>query len=163
VAGFADLHYRARAMVTVHVVVGVTLLVLNLAAGLLGAWCWHRVEPSPRFWTVLRAGQAAIVVQVLLGGLLLALGKKPGDNLHILYGVLPLVVSFIAEQFRVGSADAILAARGYDTAAEVGELPPEEQRVVVLSIVRREMGVMTIACFVVVALALRAATTSGAF
>ncbi len=150
-------------MVTVHIVVGATLLVLNLAAGLLGAWCWYRVEPSPRFWTLLRAGQAAILVQVLLGALLLALEKKPGDNLHILYGVLPLVVSFVAEQLRIGSADAILAAREYDSAAEVGELPPDEQRVVVLSIVRREMGVMTIACFVVVALALRAATTSGAF
>jgi len=150
-------------MVALHVVVGVTLLALNLGAGLLGAWCWRRVEPSPRFWQLLRAGQAAIVVQVLLGALLLALGKKPADNLHILYGALPLVVSFVAEQLRIGSADAILAARGYDTAAEVGELPAEEQRVVVLSIVRREMGVMTIACFVVVALALRAATTSGAF
>lgn len=149
-------------MVTVHVVVGVTLLVVNLAAGLLGAWCWYRVEPSPRFWVLLRTGQAAILVQVLLGALLLALGKKPGDNLHILYGVLPLVVSFVAG-LRIGSADAILAARDYDSAADVGELPPDEQRVVVLSIVRREMGVMTIACFVVVALALRAATTSGAF
>lgn len=150
-------------MVTVHVVVGATLLVLNLAAGVLGAWCWRRVEPSPRFWQLLRGGQAAIVVQVLLGALLLALGKKPHDDLHILYGVLPLVVSFVAEQLRVGSADAILASRGHDSAAEVGELPAEEQRVVVLSIVRREMGVMTIACFIVVALALRAATTSGAF
>jgi hypothetical protein len=149
-------------VVTVHVVVGVTLLVLNLAAGLVGAWCWHRVEPSPRFWTLLRAGQAAVVLQVLLGALLLALGHKPGDDLHILYGVLPLVVSFIAEQLRIGSADAILAARGYDSAADVGELPEAEQRIVVLSIVRREMGVMTVACFVVVALALRAATTSGA-
>lgn len=150
-------------MVTVHVVVGVTLLVLNLAAGLLGAWCWYRVEPSPRFWILLRAAQAAIVLQVLLGALLLALGHKPGDNLHILYGVLPLVVSFVAEQLRIGSADAILAARDYDSAADVGELPHDEQRIVVLSIVRREMGVMTVACFVVVALALRAATTSGAF
>jgi hypothetical protein len=149
-------------MVAVHVVVGVSLLVLNLAAGLWGAWCWYRVEPSPRFWILLRAGQAAIVLQVLLGALLLALGHQPGDDLHVLYGVLPLVVSFLAEQLRIGSADAILAARGYDTAAEVGELPEAEQRVVVLSIVRREMGVMTIACFVVVALALRAATTSGA-
>ena len=75
--------------------------------------------------------------------------------------MLPLVVSFIAEQLRIGSADAILAARDYDSAADVGELAPDEQRVVVLSIVRREMGVMTVSCFVVVALALRAATTSG--
>ena len=57
----------------------------------------------------------------------------------------------------------MLAARDYDSAADVGELPPDEQRVVVLSIVRREMGVMAMACFIVVVLALRAATTSGAF
>jgi len=149
-------------MVTVHVVAGIALLVLNLAAGLVGAWCWYRVEPSTRFWQLLRAGQAAIVVQVVLGGLLLALGHEPADDLHILYGALPLVVSFVAEQLRIGSADAILAARDYDSAADVGTLPPEEQRVVVLSIVRREMGVMTVSCFVVVALALRAATTAGA-
>ena len=149
-------------MASVHLVVGVALLVVNLAAGLWGAWCWYRVEPSPRFWILLRIGQGTILLQVLLGALLLALGHEPGDDLHILYGVLPLVVSFLAEQLRIGSADAILAGRGYEVAAEVGELPPEEQRIVVLSIVRREMGVMTIACFVVVALALRAATTSGA-
>jgi len=149
-------------MTTVHIVAGIALLVLNLAAGLLGTWCWYRVEPSPRFWQLLRAGQAAIVVQVGLGGLLLALGHQPGDDLHILYGALPLVVSFVAEQLRIGSADAILLARDYESAADVGELPPEEQRVVVLSIVRREMGVMTVSCFVVAALALRAATTSGA-
>jgi len=149
-------------MVTVHVVTGIALLVLNVAAGLWGGWGWCGVEPSPRFWQLLRAGQAAIVVQVVLGGLLLALGHEPGDDLHILYGALPLVVSFVAEQLRIGSADAILLARDHDSAADVGELAPEEQRVVVLSIVRREMGVMTVACFVVVALALRAATTSGA-
>jgi hypothetical protein len=150
-------------MPTVHLVVGALLLVANLAAGAVGAWRWHRVEPSPIFWTLLRAGQAAIVLQVLLGALLLALGHKPGDSLHVLYGLLPLAVSFIAEQLRIGSADAILAARGHGSAHDVGALAPDEQRVVVLSIVRREMGVMALSCFVVVALALRAASTSGAF
>ena len=71
-------------MVTVHVVAAIALLVLNLAAGLLGAWCWWRVEPSTRFWQLLRAAQAAIVVQVVLGGLLLALGHEAGDDLHAL-------------------------------------------------------------------------------
>lgn len=148
-------------MPTVHLITGSLLILLNLAAGLLGAWRWHRVEPSPLFWRLLRAGQAAIVLQIALGALLLALGHKPAQSLHILYGVLPLAVSFIAEQLRIGSADAILAARGHASAQDVGELAADEQRVVVLSIVRREMGVMALSCFVVVALALRAATTSG--
>src|SRR4029077_11862489 len=110
---FGQRSNRVRAMVTVHVITGVTLLVLNLAAGLLGAWCWYRVEPSTTFWQLLRAGGAALVVQVVLGGLLLVLGHEPGDALHILYGALPLVVSFVAEQLRIGSADAILPAPGY--------------------------------------------------
>ncbi len=149
-------------MATVHLVVGSALIVLNLAAGIFGAWRWYRVDPSPFFWRLLRVGQAFIVAQVLLGALLLALGRKPDQSLHILYGVLPLVVAFVAEQLRIVSADAVLSSRGYASAHDVGALPEDEQRVVVLSIVRREMGVMALSCFVVVALALRAATTSGA-
>jgi hypothetical protein len=148
-------------MPTVHLVTGALLVVLNLAAGALGAWRWRRGEPSTAFWPLLRAAQTAIVVQVLLGAVLLALGHKPASSLHILYGVLPLAVSFIAEQLRIGSADAILAARGFGSAQEVGALADAEQRIVVLSIVRREMGVMALSCLVVVALAVRAATTSG--
>ncbi len=149
-------------MATVHLVVGVLVLALNLAAGLVGAWAWLRVQPSLVFWRLLRAGQGAILVQVLLGTLLLALGHSPDGNLHILYGVLPLAVSFIAEQLRIGSAETILESRRLPSSQAVGELPAEEQRVVVLSIVRREVGVMTISCFVIVVLALRAASEAGA-
>lgn len=149
-------------MPTVHLVVGVLVLVLNLAAGVIGAWAWFRVEPSVVFWRLLRAGQVAIVVQVLLGALLLTLGHSPDGNLHILYGVLPVAVTFIAEQLRVGSADTILAGRGFSSSQEVGELPPDDQRIIVLSIVRREIGVMAVASFVVVVLALRAAAEAGA-
>ncbi len=148
-------------MATVHLIVGSVLVLLNLAAGAMGSWCWWRVHPSTLFWPLLRAAQAAIAVQILLGALLLALGHEPADSLHILYGVLPLAVMFIAEQLRIASADAILASRGYESAQEVGELPSGEQRIVVLSIVRRETGVMALACLVVIALAVRAATTSG--
>jgi hypothetical protein len=149
-------------MPTVHLIVGVLLLVANLAAGLVGAWAWFRVEPSLLFWRLLRTAQATIVVQVLLGALLLVLGHSPEGDLHILYGVLPLAVSFVAEQLRIGSAETVLEGRGFTSSQEVGELPPEEQRVVVMSIVRREIGVMAISCFVVVALALRAASEAGA-
>jgi hypothetical protein len=149
-------------MPTVHLVVGVLVVVLNLAAGVVGAWHWFRVTPSVLFWRLLRAGQGSIVVQLGIGLILLALGHSPKGNLHILYGVLPVAVSFVAEQLRITSADAVLEGRGHASAQEVGELPPTEQRVVVLSIVRREVGVMTISCFVVVALALRAAQEAGA-
>lgn len=149
-------------MPTVHLIVGVLLLVTNLAAGLVGGWAWLRVQPSLLFWKLLRAGQVTIVVQVLLGALLLVLGHSPEGDLHILYGVLPLAISFIAEQLRIGSAETILEQKGFASSQEVGELPTDEQRVVVLSIVRREIGVMTVSCFVIVVLALRAASEAGA-
>lgn len=150
-------------MATVHLVVGCMLIVLNLGAGAFGAWRWYRVDPSPGFWRLLRVAQGVVVLQVVLGAVLLALGHSPSDGLHVLYGALPLAVAFIAEQLRIVSADAVLSSRGLSSAADVGELPDDEQRVIVMSIVRREMGVMALSCFVIVALAVRAATTSGAF
>jgi len=145
----------------VHAVVGFLLLALSLAAGGWGAWRWYRVEPSRLFWRLLRASQAVLLVQVILGGVLLVSGHQP-RHLHLVYGLLPLAVSFIAEQLRVGSADTVLGARGLESAAAVGELPEAEQRSVVLAILRREMGVTALAALVVVVLALRAASTAGA-
>ena len=147
-------------MKDVHLVIGVLALALTGAAGLLGAWCWCRAEPSRVFWILLRAGQAFIVLDVALGGILLLLGKKV-SGLHILYGVLPLLVSFLGEQLRLSSAEMVLASRGLESAAEVGQLPEDEQRGIALAIVQRELGVMTIAALVIVVLLVRAAGTAG--
>src|SRR5438309_3911099 len=130
-------------MKAVHIVVGVLAIALNGAAGLYGGWLYWRVETSTWFWRLLRAGQAVVALEVLLGGVLTLTGRKP-TGLHILYGVLPLLVAFLAEQLRAASADMVLAGRGMSTAAEVGELPPDEQRVVALSIIQREQGVMAL-------------------
>ncbi len=145
-------------MKDVHLVVGVLAVAVNAAAGLLGAWRWYRVEQSRWFWRLLRAGQAVVVVEVALGGVLAAMGHKP-SSLHLIYGLLPLLVSFIGEQLRLASAAMVLDQRGFASSAEVGRLPQEEQQHVVLAIVQREMGVMAIAALVVVVLLVRAATT----
>ena len=147
-------------MKDVHLVVGVLAIVLNAAAGLWGAWRWWRFDPSALFWRLLRAGQAVVVLQVALGGVLVLLGHKP-PSLHLIYGLLPLLVSFIAEQLRLVSAQMVLDQRGFESSAAVGQLPAEEQQSVVLAIVHREMGVMTIAALVVVVLLARAAGTAG--
>jgi hypothetical protein len=144
----------------VHLVVGIVSIALNAAAGLWGAWRWWRVQSSAGFWPLLRAGQGAVIVQVVLGGILVLLGHKP-PSLHVIYGLLPLLVSFIAEQLRGASAQMVLDAQGYESSAEVGKLPAEEQQAVVLAIVQREMGVMAIAALVVVVLLVRAAGTAG--
>jgi hypothetical protein len=146
------------AVKVVHIVVGVGCLVLVGSAGAWGAWCWYRVRQSRLFWRLLRAGQVAIVVQAALGGVLLLLSYKQ-SGLHILYGLLPLLVSFIAEQLRIASAQAVLDHRGFESAKEVGALPDEEQRVVVIAIVQREMGVMVLAALVMFVLIGRAAMT----
>jgi hypothetical protein len=50
----------------------------------------------------------------------------------------------------------VLDARDLEDAQAVGDLPPDEQRSIVLTIVRREMGTMAAAAFVVAFLAARA-------
>jgi heme A synthase len=142
-------------MVGLHIAVGVLLIALNLAAGLVGGIAWYRDRPSIPFWYLLRAAQVAVFLQALLGGLLVVTDHEPEEGLHYLYGILPLVVSFIAEGARLDAAQR-----------EVGDLDPEslttdEQESLALAIVRREMGIMAVSCGVIFFLGLRAAGTSG--
>jgi len=145
-------------MKDVHLVVGVVTIALNGIAGLYGAWLWWRIKASTWFWRLLRAGQMCVVIQVLLGGVLVLLGHKP-PGLHVLYGVLPLLVSFLAEQLRIGSAQMVLDSRGFESAQAVGALPEDEQRVVAMAIVQREIGVMALAALISLVLLGRAAMT----
>jgi hypothetical protein len=145
-------------MNAVHIAVGSAVLALSAITGLWGAWRWSRWEPSPFFWRLLRTTQIVLVLEAALGGILLIEGKKPG-SLHVLYGLLPLAVSFIAEQLRISSAEMVLDARGFESSADVGQLPEEDQQDIVAAILRRELGVMTLAALVMFGLAVRAAMT----
>jgi hypothetical protein len=147
-------------MKVVHLVVGVLAIGLMVAAGGWGAWCWWRVRQSRWFWILLRAGQGVVVVQIALGGVLVLLGHKP-SSLHVLYGLLPVLVSFVAEQLRIAAAQMVLDSRGFESAAEVGKLGDQDQRAVVVAIVQREIGVMALAAIVIVVLLARAAGTAG--
>jgi len=129
---------------------------LNGLAGVIGAVLWWTVRPSRAFWVLLRAGQAVAGGLALLAGALAVLGFEPADGLFWLYAVLPVAVAFVAEGFRAASAQAVLDARGLEDAQAVGRLDEDGQRSVVLAILRREMGVMALAAFVVAFLALRA-------
>jgi hypothetical protein len=141
-----------------HIVAGVLAIGLNVVAAGLGGWCWWRLMTSVWFWRLLRAGQASLVLVAALGGVAVLVGHKP-PGLHVVYGLLPLLVSFVGEQLRVASAQMILDARGHESAAAVGRLPPDEQRAVVRAIVQREIGVMALAALVNVVLLARAAGT----
>lgn len=145
-------------MKQVHIVVGVVTIALTGAAGVWGAWCWWRVRSSTWFWRLLRASQVAVVIQAALGGVLLLMHRK-APGLHVLYGVLPLLVSFLAEQLKISSAQMVLDQRGFESAGAVGKLPADEQQAVVVSILQREVGVMVLAAVVNVVLLARAAMT----
>jgi hypothetical protein len=147
-------------MKLIHLVIGILSVALIGGAGLWGAWCWYRVRQSSLFWRLLRAGQAVIVLDMALGGVLVLAGKKASE-LHLIYGLLPLAVSFVAEQLRIAAAQMVLDSRGFGSSAEVGQLPEEEQRLVVVRIVQRELGVMVLAALVILVLLVRAAGTGG--
>jgi hypothetical protein len=150
--------------VTEAVVIGaLALAACSAVPMLLGAWRWQRHESSRGFWVALRFAQAAALVFALAVGVLAAAGHSSSERLFYLYALLPLAVSFVAEQLRVSSAQTILDQRDLADAQAVGELPEAEQHAVVAAIVRREMGVMTLSALVVVFLALRAAGTAHGF
>lgn len=142
-------------MVAVHIAVGCGVIALNLAAGLVGGIAWYRNVPSIPFWYLLRIAQVSVFLQALLGGLLVVTNHEPADDLHYLYGILPLVVSFVAEGARTGAAQRELGETDFES------LDPDTQQSIALQIVRREMGIMAVSCGVIFFLALRAAFTSG--
>ncbi len=144
-------------MVVVHLIVGCAVILLNLVAFTIGGVAWLRDRSSVPFWLLLRAAQVAVFVQVMLGGLLVFTNHKPDDSLHYLYGILPLLVSLIAEAARTGAAERELGDVDFEA------LPADAQQELALAIVRREMGIMAVSCGVILFLALRAAGTSGAF
>ncbi len=144
-------------MPEVHLAVGVALIALNLLAFAFGGIAWLRDRPSVPFWYLLRAAQVAVFLQALLGGLLVFTGYEASSDLHYLYGILPLVVSFLAEGARAGAAERELGDLDFES------LPAEQQQSLALAIVRREMGIMAVSCGVILFLGLRAAGTSAAF
>jgi hypothetical protein len=145
----------ARLLTTAAQISAVVLATLTALAALLGTWRWYRVEPSRAFWALARCAQAAAGAQALVAGVLAVGGFEPADGLFWLYALLPVAVSFVAEQLRLASAQTVLDARGIEDAHAVGRLEPVAQRSVVLAIVRREIGVMAITMAVIAFLALR--------
>ena len=142
-------------MAEVHLVVGCALILGNAIAFAVGGIAWIRDQASVRFWYLLRVAQLAVFLQALLGGLLVFTGHEPDDDLHYLYGLLPLVVSFLAEGARAGMSERQLTGIDFDA------LPRSRQAELAMEIVRDEMAVMTLSTLVIVGLTLRAATTGG--
>jgi hypothetical protein len=138
-----------------HVTLGVALVVVNLAAGLYGAWAWWQWREAPGFWTLLRLGQLLVAVEAVTG-LVLSLGGEDMPELHLVYGLTPLGVAFLAEQLRIVAAQTELDHRKLEGRDAIVALPEAERRELVAAILRREIGVMAASALVVAALGVRA-------
>ena len=139
-------------------VVGIAVLATNLVASAWGAIGWARKDAraSIVFWPLLRAAQATVVVQVVLGLLLVARGASAPDGLHIVYGVSPLVVSLVSEGMRTA-----VAQRELEDVEDVDALARAEQVALAKRVALGEMGVMTVGVLLILTLALRAFQTGG--
>jgi hypothetical protein len=79
-------------MPLVHAVVGSLLIAANAAAALWGYVAYRRNRaPRPLYRHLLAAAQTLVIAQATLGLILLSQGDEPGDSLHFIYGLLPLL------------------------------------------------------------------------
>ena len=142
-------------MTAVHVVLGAGVVAVNLLAGALGTYAWSRGLVISAFWPILRTGQALVAIAAAQGAVL-QLGGEPLPRLHLVYGLVPLGVAFVAEQLRIASAQTVLDQRGLEGSDAVRALPIEEQHALLRAIVSRETGVMAASALVVAFLGVRA-------
>ncbi len=156
---------------------GVIVIAINLVAGTAGLAAWAGRRPSIPFWYLLRVAQVVTMVFVLFACVTYLAGHRADDDLHYLYVLLPVVASFLAELMRGGAAGQELGERldpepapgaeplaTAELASRFAELEPDEQQEIGLAIVRRETGIMTVACLVIAFLIWRAMeTTAGMF
>lgn len=143
-------------MTSAHQWIGIAVLATNGAAGGWGAVAWLRRDPSVWFWYLLRAAQAAVAAQVVLGLILLARGENAPDGLHIAYGVAPLLITLFSEGMRLGAAQ-----RELEEVPDIEGLERSEQIAIARRVALAEMGVMTIGALLILTLALRAYQTGG--
>src|SRR5439155_142103 len=106
----ADLVPRRLPVSHVHHTLGAITIAVNALAALLGA-LGSRTRPTKLFGVALRTGQGLVILEAVTGAALLLDGKDL-PRLHLIYGLVPIAVSFVAEQLRLASADIVLQQRG---------------------------------------------------
>jgi hypothetical protein len=137
---------------------GIAVLATNALAAGWGALSWLRKDAraSIAFWPMLRAAQATVVVQAVVGFILLARGLTAPDGLHVAYGIAPLLIALVSEGMRVS-----VAQRELDGVEDLDGMERREQVALAKRVALGEMGVMTVGALLIVTLALRAYQTGG--
>jgi len=140
----------------VHSQIGYVTVGVNALAAVIGALAWL-VRRNPKvFWWTLRAGQILVMLDAVIGATLSLTGHEL-PRLHLIYGLTPIVVSFLAEQLRLVTTPTFLERRGLEGGDDVRKLPEDEQRALVAAILHRELAIMATSAFVVATLTARAA------
>ena len=116
------------------------------------SFAWLLRRPTSIFWYLLRVAQISIVMQTVLGVILLMTDHKATEDLHYLYGILPLALMLVTEMMRVGAAQQVVGDIDYE------KLPEEEVRELAMKIFIAETRVMALGCLIIAALAFRAGT-----
>jgi hypothetical protein len=140
---------------SIHSDIGAITIAVNALAALIGALA-ALVSRNPKaFWITLRAGQGLVIVEAVIGAALLLTGKDL-PRLHLIYGLTPIAVAFVAEQLRLATTPTLLEKRGLEGGKDVAKLPEAEQHALVAAILRREVAVMATSAGVVALLCMRA-------
>ena len=102
---------------------GISLISVNLAVAAWGLVAWRRRTPPGRWFTqVLALAQTLVIGQATLGLLLVSGGSRPPDDLHFAYGLLPLLTVAYPYALRTedGRRNLLLFAVGSGLAAALG-------------------------------------------
>jgi hypothetical protein len=82
---------RVRAMVALHVAVGITVIVVCFGSALLGFLAYRRAGTGGAFVShALILAQTLLIAQAAVGLLLLSEGRRAPEKLHYSYGALAL-------------------------------------------------------------------------
>lgn len=80
-------------MSDVHRVVGFVVVATFAVGWLFGLALWiAKRQAGDWFWRWLVAAQLVAILQALLGVVLLAMGRRPTDWLHLVYGFGPILI-----------------------------------------------------------------------
>ena len=138
-----------------HTQIAYVTIAINALAALIGAVSWLVHRNPKAFWWTLRTGQTLVMLEAVIGATLLLTGHDL-PRLHLIYGLTPIVVAFVAEQLRLATTQTVLDKHDLEGGKDVAKLPEDEQLALVAAILRREVAVMATSAAVVALLLMRA-------
>ena len=106
-----------------HTQLGAIAVTINAVAALIGGVAWLARRNPKAFWILLRIGQGMIMVEVVIGATLSLTGHDL-PRLHLVYGLTPIAVAFLAEQLRIMATPTLLDQRGLSAAAPTSRNSP---------------------------------------